>query len=134
MLALRLCGSRVRLIRLEAAGLSMEAEPVASPVREVLCTAAGPAAGLLWAVVALAAGRAWGVKSAAAAMVINGFNLLPALPLDGGVILYILTRSKAVAVACSWAVVGLLTAGVIAYRAWGLLVPAVLIARTVLSS
>ena len=134
LLAIHLCGGQVYLLRLEAAGLYLDAKPFTSQFQALICTAAGPAAGLLWAALPLTKGSSWGVKSAAAAIVINGFNLLPALPLDGGEILLILTGSRAAAVVCSWAVVGLLIAAFAVYRAWGLLVPALLIARTVISS
>jgi stage IV sporulation protein FB len=134
LLALRLSGGQVYLLRLEAAGLYLDAKPFTSQRQALICTAAGPAAGLLWATVPLMKVSPWGVKSAAAAIVINGFNLLPALPLDGGEILLILTGSRTAAVVCSWAVVGALTVAFAVYRAWGLLVPVLLIARTVVSS
>lgn len=134
LLALRLSGGQVYLLRLEAAGLYLDAKPFTSQRQALICTAAGPAAGLLWAAAPLMKVSPWGVKSAAAAIVINGFNLLPALPLDGGEILLILTGSRTAAVVCSWAVVGALTVAFAVYRAWGLLVPALLIARTVVSS
>ncbi len=134
LLALRFSGGRARRIRLEAAGLRMDVTPFRSVAQALVCTAAGPAAGLLWAAAAKAAGTVWGVKSAAAALVVNGFNLLPALPLDGGEMLLLLTGSRPLTLCCSWITAALMAAGFIKWRAWGLLVPTALIVKTALSS
>jgi len=92
--ALRICGAKVRRIRLEVSGLCMETAPLPFVWQEAFCAAAGPAAGLLWILPALWIGGSWGCKSASAALWINLFNLLPALPLDGGRILLAVTGSE----------------------------------------
>ncbi len=94
-LALHICGARVFSLRLDTAGLCMEASPLSSASEEAWCAAAGPLLGLAWICPALLAGGEWGMKSAWAALWVNLFNLLPALPLDGGRILYALTGNKA---------------------------------------
>ncbi len=132
--ALRACGGQVKHIRLEAAGLRMDVTPFTSAAQETLCAAAGPAAGFLWAFVSKSFNMVWSVKSSAAAVVINGFNLLPALPLDGGVILLGLTQSRSLTMFFSWVTAAALAIAFYKWRAWGLLVPAALIIKTAVNS
>ena len=78
LIAIRLTGGRVRLIRLQAFGARIETAPM-EPGREILCALAGPMAGAL-------AILAWRVypELAAAGIVQTVFNLIPVYPLDGG--------------------------------------------------
>ena len=71
-------------IRVEVFGLSLVTAPFSSVREEILCALSGPAAGFMWILPAILIGGDWGTKSAAAALWINLFNLLPALPMDGG--------------------------------------------------
>lgn len=133
LLAVRLCGGHLRTLRLEAAGLRMDATPPATRTQALLYTAAGPAAGLLWSAAVYPFGG-WGIRSAAASLVLTGFNLLPARPLDGGEMLFILSQSQTAVEICSWAVAALLTVGLVRWKAWGLLAPLILIIKTAVSS
>ena len=92
--ALRFCGGEILFVRLEIWGLRMDASPFSSLAEEAFCAAAGPAAGLLWSLAALRIHGNWWEKSALSALLINLFNLLPALPLDGGRVLFALTGSR----------------------------------------
>lgn len=132
--ALRACGGQVKHIQLEAAGLRMDVTPFTSAAQEMLCAAAGPTAGFLWAFVSKSLNTVWSVRSSAAAVVINGFNLLPALPLDGGLILFALTRNRSLTLFFSWATAAALAAAFYKWKAWGLLVPAALIIKIAVNS
>lgn len=87
LLALRLCGARFLQLRIELAGLCLHSTAVSSRGEEVFCTLAGPVGGLLWAG---AAAPFWPL-SAGVSLLLSLFNLLPALPLDGGRALLALT-------------------------------------------
>lgn len=129
--AVRACGGRIRALRLDLAGLCMEITPLSSRGAELLAAAAGPAAGLIWIFWAVRFG-AWGRKCALAAALINGFNLLPALPLDGGRFLLALTGSPSFLRGLSLATAVLLIAAAAVYSQWRLLIPAGVILRRVI--
>ena len=112
--ALRLCGGEAASLRLEITGLCLDILPLTSSAAEILCCLAGPAAGLLWIPLARTLPGVWWRKSADAALVINLFNLLPALPLDGGKALELIARSWT---ALLWGSV--FSAGVLTLAAWG---------------
>ena len=131
--AARLCGLRVRRLRLDAAGLCMETSPCATRREELLCATAGPAAGLLWLFPALRIGGDWGMRSAVAAAAVNVFNLLPALPLDGGRLLLSLSSDpRLVRITTALTVISLIALSC-HFRRWGLLFAAVLILLSALS-
>ena len=133
LLAVWACGGRLRSVNVQVFGLCMDITPFASRGEELLCTAAGPAAGLLWAAAAYHLPWSWGVRCSAASLVINLFNLLPAEPLDGGTMLYALTGSAGLLRVCSWCTAALLCAAAVRYRVWGALVPAALIVKNAVS-
>ena len=128
-----LCGVRVRAIRLELPGLCMETDGFPDERSELFCLIAGPVAGLLWATIAwIGGGRS--SRTALAALVVNCFNLIPALPLDGGRILRLLTGSERAAygstVLCASAFLSL-AAG---WRLWPCLLPVILFARELVTA
>ena len=82
-LALRLSGGRIRELRLEPGGFCIRYASRPDRRGEILCAAAGPAAGLLYAPAAACFGPG-GELSAGVSLLLSVFNLLPAPPLDGG--------------------------------------------------
>lgn len=78
LLAIRLSRGEVQRIELHAGGARIVTGPM-EPVQELLCTLAGPLAGLLTLF-------SWRVfrSLAVAGLVQTMFNLLPIYPLDGG--------------------------------------------------
>lgn len=86
--ALRLLGLRVRRLRLELRGVCIEYYGSCSAAGHALAAAAGPVAGFVWAfaafVLGVRTGREWLSLSAGVSLLLSLFNLLPALPLDGG--------------------------------------------------
>ncbi len=83
LLALRLCGCRIRALRLELGGLCLDYSGEAPPAAQLFCALAGPLAGVLYALLAAYLGPE-GELSAGISLLLSGFNLIPALPLDGG--------------------------------------------------
>ena len=83
LLALRLLGCRVTELRAELSGFCIRY--AGSPGRwgEVIAAVSGPLAGLLYALPAARCG-AGGELSAGFSLLFSIFNLIPALPLDGG--------------------------------------------------
>ena len=88
MLALRLLGLRFRGLRPETAGLRIDYAGDCGAAGELLAAAAGPAAGLCYflALSRLAGRFGWELVrlSAELSLLLSLYNLLPALPLDGG--------------------------------------------------
>lgn len=92
VLFLRLLGLRICRFQIELKGLCMEYRGFAGALSHALAAAAGPVLGLLYALAAslLAAHyrSPWLELTAGVSLLLSLFNLLPALPLDGGRILY----------------------------------------------
>ena len=80
ILAIRLTGGRVTRLTIGAAGAVLERRGSGGTAEEIACALAGPAAGLLYA---FAAAGPWPL-SAGLSAALSAFNMLPALPLDGG--------------------------------------------------
>lgn len=89
--ALRRRGGWVRAVRISALGAEMQVAGRMSYGGELLAAAAGPAVNLLLAAALGLLGRWWEplYLFAGAQLVLGAFNLLPALPLDGGRILWL---------------------------------------------
>ena len=88
IVCLRLLGLRICGFRAELRGLCMGYAGCTSGFGRMLAAAAGPAAGGLYALIASYAGKIYGsdwlLCSAGVSGILTAFNLLPALPLDGG--------------------------------------------------
>ena len=97
ILALRLLGLRICRFKIELKGLCLEYRGYTGGLGHALAAAAGPALGLLYALAAslLAAryGNSWLELTAGVSLLLSAFNLLPALTLDGGRILYHLSAA-----------------------------------------
>lgn len=89
--ALRRRGGWVRAVRISALGAEMQVAGRMSYGGELLAAAAGPAVNLVLAAALGLLGRWWEplYLFAGAQLVLGAFNLLPALPLDGGRILWL---------------------------------------------
>lgn len=94
--ALLLFGARIRRLRLDIFGLRLDYSGRLGRAASLCAALAGPAAGLMYAFPAMrAAGQ--GLKmSGAISLLLSGFNLLPALPLDGGRALALLCGARTV--------------------------------------
>ena len=127
LLAYRLTGAELRTLRLDAFGLCMDVSAAGPRWKELLCLAAGPAAGLLWPPVALHVNGAWWELSAGVGLMWNLFNLLPAIPLDGGHLLLVLTGNILAVTIASVCLAALLFAASMSVRSVLPLFPAALI-------
>ncbi len=84
VLALSAFGRRITRVRVGAFGLELDYAPRLDGAPALLCFAAGPVAGLIYALTAgIPEGDFWRV-SAGAGILLTAFNLLPICPLDGG--------------------------------------------------
>lgn len=97
ILYLRLLGLRIRSFRIELKGLCIEYRGFTGTVGHALAAAAGPVLGLLYALAASLLARhyasSWLELTAGVSLLLSVFNLLPALPLDGGRILFHLSAA-----------------------------------------
>ncbi len=88
--AMELAGARPQRLRLGMGGGVLDYAMVPSAAGEALILAAGPLAGLLFGLLCLRMEDDFFHYTGLAALLATGFNLLPALPLDGGRLLELL--------------------------------------------
>ena len=112
LLALRLCRRRLVRIRIGLGGAELDYAPRLEGVQAILCLAAGPVAGGLFALTACTMGGTFWLVSGAASFVLTVFNLLPILPLDGGRMLAVLVPAGAARLASLLAAAALLAGGI----------------------
>ena len=86
--ALWAMGLRIQRFRMELKGFCMEYSGYTGALGHAAAAAAGPTAGLIYAFAATALAQGlraeWLMLSGGVSLVLSAFNLLPALPLDGG--------------------------------------------------
>jgi len=86
--AILLLGMQIRRFRLELRGFCIEYYGAGGALGQALAAAAGPLAGFAWAGAASLLGSRlqadWLCLSAGVSLLLSLFNLLPAMPLDGG--------------------------------------------------
>ena len=91
LMAMEFLGLRVRRFRIEAKGFCIDYCGYAGAVGHAFAAAAGPLAGFVYALAASKLGNRlgedWLCLSAGVSVILSLFNLIPALPLDGGRIL-----------------------------------------------
>lgn len=88
LLALKLTGQQVTGLSADGGGATISRRGQTGRVEEAFCAVAGPAAGIVYALAASLLGKVTGstllTSSAGMSIVLSAFNMLPALPLDGG--------------------------------------------------
>ncbi len=97
-LCVRLLGGKVRSLRFDSSGLCMNTSGLLTPKAELAAILAGPLFGLVSALLCLYFGNASGLRffnqTAALGIALNLYNLIPALPLDGGRALLLLLSGR----------------------------------------
>ena len=88
--AMAAVGARVTSVRLTASGPVIRYAGELTARQELAVVAAGPVAGLLFAVICFLADTPYYYYAGLIAALAAAFNLLPALPLDGGRLAYLL--------------------------------------------
>lgn len=123
-IALRLCGNRLRRVRVSVFGIEMDYAGELQGGKALLCAAAGPIFGLLYAVTACTLGTEFLRMSGSVSFLLSVFNLMPALPLDGGRIVAAITDDVPARKLSRCVAAVLLAAGIVFavfFGAWGLL-------------
>lgn len=94
--AIRISGGRVRTLRFDSSGLCMSGAGAYSTLCEIIILLAGPAAGLVLAFACSKLGNDSAndflLRTAGISAVLTAYNMLPAMPLDGGRVLFIIVR------------------------------------------
>ncbi len=92
---------KIRAVRFDASGFCMSCCGLDSSLKELVSILMGPVFGLLFAYLASYCGNALNdsflCEAAGVSMILSVFNLLPALPLDGGRALYCMISSRIMA-------------------------------------
>lgn len=88
LLALRFFGARIRSLSFDLCGANIEYYGSLSSLGHITAALAGPMAGLIYALAASMSASRFNLPalnvSAGISLLLSGFNLLPAMPLDGG--------------------------------------------------
>ena len=96
--AIRLFGGRVQRLSVDVSGLCITFTGITEPTKEIITLLSGPLAGLAMAFAASYFGRSTQntvlLKTAGLSLVLSLYNLLPALPLDGGRVLFSVIRNR----------------------------------------
>lgn len=96
--AIKISGGKVRSLRFDGSGLCISYCGLESVRKELTALIMGPLCGIAFAYIASYYGNAVGntflLESAGISMIFSVFNMLPALPLDGGRILYCIIPSR----------------------------------------
>lgn len=91
--AIKLCGGRVKRLRFDSSGLCMTGAGTYSAAGEIFILLAGPVAGLVLAFACSRLGSDCAndflLRTAGISLALTIYNMLPALPLDGGSVLSI---------------------------------------------
>lgn len=86
--AIIMCGGRVRGVYVDSSGLCMSKSGAYGTASEIITLLAGPVAGLAIALLCAHIGQKWSnvlfLRTAGMSLLLTVYNLLPALPLDGG--------------------------------------------------
>ena len=82
--AIRLFGGRLHGLNVSASGLCIRYTGAGTVISELICALSGPAAGFVLAYAASHLGGTLMLETAGLSLVLSVYNLLPALPLDGG--------------------------------------------------
>lgn len=98
VVAIKVFKGKIRAMRFDASGLCMSYYGLDSMFKELVSLLMGPVFGLVYAYTASYFGNMLGstflLQSAGVSLIFSLFNLLPALPLDGGRVLYCLIPSR----------------------------------------
>lgn len=91
--AIKLCGGSISDFRLDASGMTMSETGVYGIAAELFCLLSGPAAGIILAIFTSKLNSAFASYISAVSFLLSVYNLLPALPLDGGRAVFCLLNS-----------------------------------------
>lgn len=111
--AIRLTGGRVSSLTANATGAVIARSASRSRTAEIVCAAAGPIAGLIYAAFASGLGSDMLLLSAGLSLALSAYNALPALPLDGGRILECIAGHRAAALCSLVTAAGVLLLGTV---------------------
>lgn len=115
--ALRLCGCGIRRLNIGLFGLTMDYSGALTKREEIFSALAGPCAGVLFAVparfIGMLSDSRFLLSTADISLLLSVFNMLPALPLDGGRVLARAAGERAAAAAAAAVGAVMLAAGLV---------------------